>query len=93
MPNEYLPANTERIRLAVPELAARPFQGSGCCVVAAADLVCDALDGLHGVRAVACDEEHGEIRLELDPDLGAGLLPTVRAILDGIGYPVAEVRA
>jgi hypothetical protein len=92
MSNDSLPAKTEHVRLAVPELATRPFQGGGCCVVAAADLVCDALGGLRGLRAVACDEEHGEIRLELDADADAGLLPTVRAILDEIGYPVAEVR-
>jgi len=92
MTNDSLPMQTEYVRLAVPELATRPFQGAGCCVVAAADLVCHALGGLRGIRAVACDEERGEIRLELDPDAGAGLLRAVRAILDEIGYPVAEAR-
>ncbi len=93
MPSPDASTTTEHLRLGVPELAARPFVGAGCCVVGAADVVCDALAGLRGVRSVACDDEQGEVRLELDPGSGAGLLPTVRAILDGIGYPLAEVRS
>lgn len=80
---------TENLELQVPELARRPFVGGGCCAIAAADLICDALGRLSGVRAVACDDEEGAVRLELELGSGAGLLPTVRAILDDLGYPLA----
>jgi hypothetical protein len=93
MPNESRTATTERVRLAIPELAARPLLGAGCCVVAAADIIGDALDRAPGVRAVACDDQLGVIDLELDADSDETVLPTVRAILDGLGYPVAQISA
>lgn len=81
----------ERIRLVVPALVTRPSLGVGCCVVLAADLVCDSVAQVHGVHDVACDDERGEVWIEFDA--GSPVLPSVRAVLDGLGYPAAGIEA
>lgn len=92
MPSHDVSPPSEDLRLAVPELTRRPFVGGGCCVLAAADLICDGLGRLPGVHAVACDDVEGEVRLELEIGSGVGLLPTVRIILAGLGYPPTQER-
>lgn len=81
---------TDHRRLLVPSLAAKPFVGAGCCVFPADELICDSLREVTGVREVACDTERGEIELAFDAD--ADVMPIASGILDGLGYPVREVR-
>ena len=84
-------ANGSRLlRSIVAELARRPMIDAGCCALPAEVLICDSLATVPGLRAVGCDSARGEVRLELDPDTEP--LPLMRTVLDGLGYPVTEVR-
>ena len=78
------------LQLMVPELARRPMVNAGCCTFPADELICDSLVTVPGLRAVGCDSARGEVNVDLD--LEGDPLPLVRTVLDGLGYPVTEVR-
>lgn len=81
---------SRRARFVVPELAVRPFVGAGCCVFPAAELVCESVGQVVGVRDVACDDALGEVRVDFDP--GSDVLMAVSDVLDGLGYPVTAIE-
>ena len=84
------PHAANRLRLVIPELAIRPMVEAGCCVLPPAELITHALAAIPGIHAVRCDSALGEVRV--DVDLAADPSPLIRGILEGIGYPVGEIK-
>ena len=78
-------------RLVVPELTQRPFIGSGCCAIAASQMMADSLGRIPGVRAVSCDDTAGIVGIEFDGD--PGVTSAASSILESMGYPVTAVEA
>jgi hypothetical protein len=78
---------SRRLRLSVPELTRRPNLALGCCAYPAADLITHNLTLLPQVRFVRCDQEHGEVWVDLEP--ADDSIDQVMGILAGLGYPAA----
>lgn len=87
MSDPDLPAR--RWRLSVPELARRPMVATGCCAFPAEELIAHNLTLLPEVQFVRCDQERGEIWLDVEPDDLS--IDQVIAILADLGYPAAVV--
>jgi hypothetical protein len=77
------------VRLSVPELTRRPNLALGCCAFPAADLIAHNLTLLPQVRYVRCDQEHGEVWVDLEP--ADESIDQVKGILADLGYPAAIV--
>lgn len=84
------PEAVRRARLVVPDLQARPFIGTGCCVLPASEIVCESIGQVPGVRSVECDEGRGVVGLEYEGTTDP--LPVAVAVLADLGYPVASVE-